>query len=83
MIKLYKTRSKLVRYIMDIYQNFVIIIDEADFYQMIIVAPDVMTVYLQDRRARSSSKSTNMVPAKNSPMPKLCCYFWVERWSWG
>ena len=35
-----------MRYIMDIYQNFVIIIDEADFYQMIIVAPDVMTVYL-------------------------------------
>ena len=34
------------------------------------------TAYLQDRMARSSSRSTGVVLAKNSLMPKLGSYLW-------
>ena len=42
---------------------------------MVTVAPNVTTVYLENRKALFSLRSTSVVPANNSLMPKLGYFF--------
>ncbi len=42
---------------------------------MVTVAPNVTTVYLENRKSLFNSMSTNVVPANNSLMPKLGYFF--------
>ncbi len=44
---------------------------------MVVVTLDVTTMVLARRRSRSSSRSTGVVQAKNSLMPKLDDYLWI------
>ena len=46
-----------------------------NFLQMVTVAQDVTTVYLENKKAMFSSRSTGVLSANNSPMPKLGYFF--------
>ena len=42
---------------------------------MVAVTPNVTTVYLENKKAMFSSRSTGVLSANNSPMPKLGYFF--------
>ena len=49
--------------------------NEFVFHQMVTVAQDVMTVYLQDKRTGLSFRSTSVVPAKKISNAKVRLFF--------